>query len=94
MYRADVLAAAMSIALTLAMTGTGIAACPSGQITCAAWCAKYRPGAQNCLAADNNSCEAKPGGRAACVGDQCNPKNDSCARLQQQEIERKRSQRP
>ena len=31
----------------------------------------------------------KAGGNAACVGDICNPRNNSCKRLQDQEIKRK-----
>src|SRR5713226_2352579 len=81
--------------LVVLMVGAGsapAAECPAGKITCVAWCAKYRPGAQDCLAGASYSCATKPGGNAACVGDICNPNNDSCRRLQDQEIKRKKSE--
>lgn len=74
--------------MTCGMASGAMAACPAGKISCAAWCAKYRPGAQDCLVGPN-SCETKAGGNAACVGDICNPRNNSCKRLQDQEIKRK-----
>jgi hypothetical protein len=43
--------------------------CGAGQITCSQWCAKYRPGASDCMSGHPNSCAKKPGGARACVGD-------------------------
>jgi hypothetical protein len=83
-------------ALITFIIGTGsapAAGCPAGKMTCAAWCAKYRPGAQDCLAGAGYSCATKPGGNSACVGDICNPSNDSCRRLQDQEINLKKLER-
>jgi hypothetical protein len=54
-------------------------ACPSGMITCAHWCAKYRPGASDCLVGPR-SCAEMSKGSATCVGDVCNPRNGSCGR--------------
>jgi hypothetical protein len=76
------------IALTLSIVGQADAACPTGRITCAAWCAKYRPGVADCLSGGAKSCAAKPKGGDACVGDICNPNNDSCRRLQEKEVNR------
>lgn len=81
---------AFSIAFALLMVGAARAACPTGKIACAAWCAKYRPGATSCLSGSPASCGAKRGGNAACVGDVCNPNNDSCRRLQDVEVKRLR----
>jgi hypothetical protein len=43
--------------------------CGAGKITCAQWCAKYRPGPSNCMSGHPNSCDKKRGGANACVGD-------------------------
>ena len=82
------IAIAISLGLMFGIAGEAMAACPTGKITCASWCAKYRPGAQDCFVGPN-SCETKPGGRASCVGDICNAQNDSCKRLQDIEIKKK-----
>lgn len=55
------------------------ATCATGKITCAQWCKKYRPYAMaDCM---GNGCAGKPQGAATCVGDRCNPTNDSCSRM-------------
>jgi hypothetical protein len=58
-----------------------VAKCPAGKITCSQWCRKYRPHAMaNCMG-PGNGCAGKPQGGATCVGDACNPSNDSCSRM-------------
>ena len=78
------------IAIAISIASQAGAACPTGKMTCAAWCSKYRPGATDCLSGAPASCENKPGGSAACVGDICNTNNDSCRRLQDAEVNRLR----
>jgi hypothetical protein len=87
MQRAFWIGVAVSVALALDPTGRALAACPAGKISCASWCAKYRAGATDCLVGPG-SCESKVNGKAACVADYCNPSNDSCKRLQDQEIKK------
>src|SRR5437868_15248643 len=83
----NLFSALTSVVILLTASGAS-ATCPAGKISCASWCAKYRPGTQDCMSGHTNSCEAKPGGAAACVGDICNAQNDSCKRLQEQEVRR------
>jgi hypothetical protein len=40
--------------------------CPSGTITCAAWCSKH-PERTTCMTGHPNSCDKKPRGAATCV---------------------------
>jgi hypothetical protein len=68
--------------LSLAVVGhieTARAACPQGKITCGEWCKKYNARSNKCLAGDPNSCDKKPGGTEACVGDGCPSGRIGCA---------------
>lgn len=79
--RTFLLFAAMLVALgTYAPEGADAApACVKGWINCARWCAKYRPGAQDCLVGPR-SCAEMAEGSATCVHDVCNPRNGSCGK--------------
>ena len=49
-----------------------VASCPAGQISCAAWCQKYRDTAKKkrrCQVKGSKSCKVKFGTVAACVPD-------------------------
>jgi hypothetical protein len=63
-----ILLAAIAILAVAGLSRPVMAArCPSGQITCAQWCAKY--GTSNCMTGHPNSCDKKPNGAATCVHD-------------------------
>jgi hypothetical protein len=71
MSKAIVILLAATVLAAIADSAYAAASCPRGYMTCARWCAKYRPDytAQSCVYTHPHSCVNDHGSATACVRD-------------------------